>query len=179
MAATDIDTRPATPADCDGMLEIIHEGFESYVDFAPAGWRPPPMEEEREQIATRLADPEAWVLLALSDGRAIGHFAFIPAHERSAGDGPMAGVERPRLPGLAHLWQLFVAREWWGQGVADLLHEAGINAMREQGYERARLFTPAAHARARRFYERHGWRVCDEAPNEFLGLDIAECRLDL
>lgn len=179
MDAGDIDSRLATPADCDAMLEVVSEGFESYVDFAPPGWRPPPTDEVREQIAARLADPETWTLLALSDAEPVGHFAFIPAHERSAGDLPMAGVKRPRLPGVAHLWQLFVAREWWGSGVADLLHEAGIDAMREQGYERARLFTPAAHARARRFYERHGWRSGEEAPNEFLGLDIAEYRLDL
>lgn len=179
MPASEITTRRATESDRDAMLEIVRQGFESYVDFAPPGWRPPPMDGEREQIAARLADREGWVLLALSEGRPIGHFAFIPAHERSAGDLPMAGAKSPRVPGLAHLWQLFVAPDWWGLGVAGLLHEAGTDAMRAQDYERARLFTPSAHRRARRFYERHGWTFHDQAPNEFLGLDVAEYRIDL
>jgi RimJ/RimL family protein N-acetyltransferase len=38
-----------------------------------------------------------------------------------------------------------------------MLHDAFIDRARELGYPRAWLGTPAAHARARRFYERHGW----------------------
>jgi hypothetical protein len=48
-----------------------------------------------------------------------------------------------------------------------------------QGYERARLFTPSLHARARRFYERRDWTVAGEEWNEFLDLELAEYRLEL
>ena len=40
-----------------------------------------------------------------------------------------------------------------------------------------RLFTPAAQARARRFYEREGWALArPPAFDERIGLDIAEYR---
>lgn len=53
--------------------------------------------------------------------------------------------------------QLFVAAEARGTGVAgDLLH-AGEQLIAGAGHERAWLAVVATNARARRFYERHGW----------------------
>jgi GNAT superfamily N-acetyltransferase len=175
-----IDTRPATIDDVDEMMAIVRLGIESYADFAPAGWSPPPVPDERERNLARLADPRTWALLAIDDdGRAIGHFAFTPATERNAGETPKQSRDRPLVAGMAHLWQLFVRPEWWGQGVAAQLHQAGITEMRGQGYERARLFTPSAHARARRFYERRGWVAVDERFNPDLALQLNEYRLEL
>jgi GNAT superfamily N-acetyltransferase len=68
---------------------------------------------------------------------------------------------------------------WWGQGVAALLHEAAIAEIRRRDYEAVRLYTPALHARARRFYERRGWRVTDEEWNDLLTLMLTEYRLAL
>ena len=36
-------------------------------------------------------------------------------------------------------------------------YAAAVRAARERGYAALRLFTPAGHGRARRFYEREGW----------------------
>jgi GNAT superfamily N-acetyltransferase len=83
------------------------------------------------------------------------------------------------VPGLAHLWQLFVLPTWWGRGVAPLLHDHAVAQMRVQGYGTARLFTPSWHVRARRFYERRGWNAVAEAWNEDLSLPLAEYRLSL
>jgi GNAT superfamily N-acetyltransferase len=47
---------------------------------------------------------------------------------------------------------------------AEELARFAIAAARERGFSAMRLFTPAAHARARRFYEREGWV---EAGEEF------------
>jgi hypothetical protein len=49
--------------------------------------------------------------------------------------------------------------------------------MRSRGYDRARLFTPSGHARARRFYEGRGWRAVDERFHPDLALDLTEYRL--
>jgi hypothetical protein len=57
------------------------------------------------------------------------------------------------------LWGLFVRPAWWGTGLADGLHEAFVAEAGAQAYPQAWLATPAAHARARRFYERRGWRA--------------------
>src|SRR4051794_11493171 len=155
MAPT-ITTRRATVADADTMLAIAEPGFASYAEFAPPGWRPRQVRNDRDRTVARLERPDTWALLALHDGTPVGHIAFTPARVRTAAEVPLETGEQPLVPGLAHLWQLFVLPDWWGSGVAPLLHEAAIAEMRAQGYERARLFTPSGQARARRFYERRG-----------------------
>jgi GNAT superfamily N-acetyltransferase len=93
---------------------------------------------------------------------------------------PRLGREqRALIPGMAHLAQLFVLPDWWGTGVAAMLHDAAVDEMRARAYARARLFTPALHARARRFYERRGWSLTDEQWGEDLDMMIAEYGLVL
>lgn len=178
MNEPEIGVRPATREDLDAIHRIVEAGFESYREFLPPGWEPPLREEERSQVATRLADPQTWKAVACVSGEVVGHLGFRQARERRAGDSP-SDPETPPVAGMAHLWQLFVAPPWWGRGIADLLHRRGLEAMTAAGYERARLFTPALHARARRFYERRGWVEVDRQHNEHLGIDMAEYRREL
>ena len=42
-----------------------------------------------------------------------------------------------------------------------------------------RLFTPADQARARRFYEREGWRLEAAVEDDEIGFAVVEYRLDL
>jgi GNAT superfamily N-acetyltransferase len=58
---------------------------------------------------------------------------------------------------MAHFWQLFVRPRWWGTGLATELHAEALREASSRGFTSMRLFTPAAQARARRFYEREGW----------------------
>jgi GNAT superfamily N-acetyltransferase len=137
---TEIVTRPAGLPDVDALLHHVAVGFDSYVEFAPAGWRPPiDIRTRREWEAEVLADPATWALVALVGEGPVGHVAFIPARKRSAEDPRATWQTRPVIAGLAHLWQLFVLPDWWGRGVAQLLHDAAIAEMRAQGYESARL----------------------------------------
>ncbi len=158
------------------MTQIVAAGFDSYREFLHEGWEPPPLDEERANVATRLSDPETTVIVACSGDAVVGHIGFVQGRARRAGDSPIAGPQPPAVPGLVHLWQLFVLPSWWGTGVADLLHRLGVEAMAAQGYDTARLFTPSAHERARRFYERRGWIAVDEQFNEHLDVEIAEYR---
>ncbi len=173
-----IVTRRASVDDVDTMLEHVRAGFESYVDFTPAGWTPPRMPDERERMNDLLGDEHTWGLLALVDGHPAGHVAMGPARERPAGGGPENWRSRRQIPGMAHLWQLFVLPEWWGSGVSDVLHREFVTEATNRGYETGRLYTPAAHERARRFYERRGWRSLGEQLNPELGLALAEYRID-
>ena len=136
------------------------------------------MAEMREQVAARLDDPGTWALLALAGGDTVAHVSFIPGRERTADSGEH-WMSRPLIPGLAHLWQLFVLPEWWGRGVAPALHDAAVLEMRRRGYREGRLLTPSLHARARRFYERRGWYAVGEEWNEHLRLMLCEYRLAL
>lgn len=101
--------------------------------------------------------------------------AFFPGREREA-DQRRLWKQRPKIPGLAHLWHLFVLPQRWGRGVAPVLH-AAVAQIRVRGFERARLFTRSLHARGRRFYERRGWAPEDEQWNSELQLMLTEYRL--
>ena len=57
------------------------------------------------------------------------------------------------------LEHLFVVPERWGTGVADALHEAALAVSREAGAAACRLEVLEENRRARRFYERRGWRL--------------------
>jgi len=173
------NTRRATLDDLDALLANVRAGFDSYAAFAPAGWQPPMVPADRDRSAELLADPATWALIALADGDPAGHVAFFPARERSAGEARSPRRAPAVVPGVAHLWQLFVLPEWWGRGVAPLLHEAAIAEMKSQDYQGARLFTPSRHARARRFYERRGWSAAEEEWNDEVALMLTEYRLAL
>jgi GNAT superfamily N-acetyltransferase len=68
----------------------------------------------------------------------------------------------------------------WGSGLARELHAAAVEAARERGFRAIRLFTPSAHARARRFYEREGWAaVGEEFHDPAPDLVLLEYRLTL
>jgi GNAT superfamily N-acetyltransferase len=174
-----IDTRRATLDDLDALLGDVQAGFDSYVEFTPIGWQPPDIAPDRDRTAELLADPATWALIALVEQCPVGHIAFFPARERPAGEPRGTWRTRAVIPGLAHLWQLFVLPDWWGRGVASLLHDAAIGEMRMQGYGHARLLTPSLHARARRFYERRGWSTAADEFNDELTLMITEYRLAL
>lgn len=168
--------RRATPGDAEAVATLLHTSFATYSAFAPEGWKPPPFGPE-VQLAMQalLGHPEVWFVAAEDDAGHAGHCGFAPAHRRR-------NMKGERLPGLAHLWQLFVREDLWGTGLAADLHERALLAMRERGYTRARLLTPAPQARARAFYERRGWSetaftVDDAEP--LAGLPVVEYGLEL
>jgi GNAT superfamily N-acetyltransferase len=160
--------RRAGPPDADQVITVAYEGFEGYRSFAPPGWEPPDHQEELGRVRGHLADPAVWCLLAEVDGKPAGHAGIMPAriHPNRSDD-----------PGLAHLWQLFVRPPWWGTGLAQALHAEAVREAQVRGFAAMRLFTPAAQARARRFYEREGWTVAGDASDapEF-GMPLVEYR---
>jgi GNAT superfamily N-acetyltransferase len=172
------ETRPASLVDLDALLTHVQAGFDSYADFAPAGWQPPSVPQDREWTAGLLSDTETWARLAVAHGRSVGHVAFFPARERQPHD-HCHWRDRPKIRGLAHLWQLFVLPNWWGHGVAPILHDQAVSEMCRRGFEQARLYTPSQQARARRFYERRGWSPQGELWNQELQLVLTEYNLTL
>jgi GNAT superfamily N-acetyltransferase len=80
---------------------------------------------------------------------------------------------------VAHVGAVFVARDWWGRGIARTLLAAATAEMTDRGYERARLIVPRDHARARDLYERNGWQTVGPWRDERLGLPLLELGLDL
>jgi GNAT superfamily N-acetyltransferase len=66
------------------------------------------------------------------------------------------------IAGHGRLERLYVRPGAWGSGVARALHAAALEALREQGAVSASLWCLVENARARRFYEREGWRLNGE-----------------
>jgi GNAT superfamily N-acetyltransferase len=131
-----------------------------------------------EWFTTLLEAEGSWVLLALVDEQPVGHVSFHPARDRSPHDSRPFN-ELPEIPGLAHLWQLFILPQWWGRGVAPFLHDAALAEMVARGFTRTRLYTPAAHLRARRFYERRRWSPVGDEFHPALQLVLTEYRRPL
>jgi GNAT superfamily N-acetyltransferase len=157
--------RLAVPADAPTIARTMALGFDTYRAFGPIGWQPP--QDMTALVAMRLATPGAWALLAEVAGEPAGHVGLLPDHGDEAR--------------TAYLWQLFVRPPWWGTGLAGALHDAFVAEARARGYRQGALNTPAPHARARRFYERRGWRP-DGPPGELwrFGIPVLgyRCRLD-
>lgn len=161
--------RIATTDDADAFAETVRQGFESFREWAAPGFHPPPPSGEAQRIREGLAPPTTWATIATDDGRVAGHVAFRQARER---DEPQRDI-----PGRAHLWQLFVRRDWWGCGVASRLNALAVEEARRRGFEAMQLLTPFDHVRARAFYAREGWSTDDvPVPEPLLGIDLVMYR---
>jgi GrpB-like predicted nucleotidyltransferase (UPF0157 family)/GNAT superfamily N-acetyltransferase len=163
----------ATVGDAGQLGRAIAEGFQGYLPFAPAGWTPRSAEDETEILRALLERDDFCCLLAWAEHAPAGwagaervgvervgaerilagHVGFLPAASawRAVEDSD-----------LAHLRQLFLTPDYWGTGLAGMLHTRALHAARERGFTAMRLFTPTGQARARRFYEREGWTVNGE-----------------
>jgi GNAT superfamily N-acetyltransferase len=160
--------RAAGAADAERLARLVVDGVQDYRSFAPSGWTPPSLADEVEHLHELLPDPHVWCLLAERDGELVGEVTVLPA----------ARAARPvDDPALAHLRSLFVRSDFWGTGLASALNAAAVAAARERGFAQLRLFTPAGQRRARRFYEREGWKpVGDEFHDPGPGLVLVEYR---
>lgn len=163
--------RRGTEADADELIATLTEGFDSFRAFAPPGWEPPDMETEGARTRAELAKPHTWCEVALVDEAMAGHVAFMPARTH-----PLGGAVGEDM---AHFWQLFVRREFWGSGAARRLMADALAEARERGFRDMRLFTPEGQGRARRFYEREGWTQHGEPFEAGLGLPLVEYRRKL
>ena len=103
---------------------------ESFPHIFPPELYPFPDDEVRQ----RWREFAGIVLLAERDGVPVG----------------IAGVESCWLHGF------YVVPEHWGTGVAAELHEAALDAMAD--CPELKLWVLEDNHRARRFYEKHGWR---------------------
>lgn len=77
-------------------------------------------------------------------------------------------VQATEAPGhkrdLPEITMLYVAPSAWGGPAAAALLVAGTNWIASRGHLAARLRVVEAQARARRFYEREGWRIDELMP---------------
>ena len=80
--------------------------------------------------------------------------------------------------GVGELYALYVLPDRWGGGTGTALEASARAHLRDQGFTEATQCALAANARARRFYERRGWRT-DGATGEMMGAATVRYRTRL
>src|SRR3954465_14126302 len=96
MEVAELDIRIAVPDDATALAGTTRLGFESYREWAPAGWEPPPRSLEIRSIRERLRANTTWCAMALDPA---GEPARPGARGRSPGRaGPPAASASPTRP---------------------------------------------------------------------------------
>ncbi|HWO71605.1 MAG TPA: GNAT family N-acetyltransferase [Actinomycetota bacterium] len=155
-AAPAIRIREGTPADARACAEVHVEGWRwAYRGLLPDAFLDRLSVEDRERMWREgFAEPGervAWV--AERDGRVVGFCVTGPSED--------ADADR----GTAEVYAIYLRPEVVGTGVGRRLFEHAVEDLRRRGFRRATLWVLEANERARRFYERAGWRP-DGAVNE-------------
>ena len=147
--------RPAVPDDMATVADIWHRAWHS----AHPGHVPDGLTAARtlaafhERTPSRVAD----TTVAEVDGRVVG-FTMVDGDE----------VE-----------QVFVDPDLHGSGIAAVLLDAAERRVAAAGYDVAWLAVVVGNARARRFYEKHGWADVADLPYPVTALGtpyISPCR---
>jgi GNAT superfamily N-acetyltransferase len=129
--------RDARPDDVEALAEIQRSA--SLVAFArifPPHLYAFPMDDVRDRWRAALSDPAARIVLAEIDRAPAG----------------LACVRPEWLDGL------YVVPEKWGEGIGRVLHDHALSLVEALGSTQCHLWVLEHNDRARRFYERLGWR---------------------
>jgi len=155
-----VTVRAATPDDARAIAEVhVRTWQEAYRHAFPAEVLETLDVDERELLWTDLLGrPEpAWV--AEDGGRVVGF----------ANAGPSRTEED-----VAELYAIYVLPEAWGGGAGRQLMAAVISWFLTEEYTTAMLWVLEDNPRARRFYEREGWRHDGGRTETMRGVDVEE-----
>jgi len=129
--------REAHPDEAEVLAAIQRDAsLAALAHIFPPELYPYPIAEIRRRWRGALADPAMAVLVAEEGGAAIG----------------VAGHRAEWLDGL------YVERAWWSRGIGVRLHDEVLERLGRSGSARCHLWVLEHNDRARRFYERLGWR---------------------
>jgi GNAT superfamily N-acetyltransferase len=171
VATAKFTVREGARHDLAAMADNLESGFLSYRTWADSRWEPPSRVEMLLGMMQRFQHDGSWSFAGFADNEPAGHVTARPELDEH---------EAPR-PGVTRLTHLFLRRDYWGSGLADLLHHRMLESMVERGFTSSVLWTPSGAARARAFYARRGWQLTGgvEAADNGLGLELVEYALDL
>jgi ribosomal protein S18 acetylase RimI-like enzyme len=111
-----------------------------------------------------VGDPDIDVVVADHGHRIVGFASTSPSRDSDA------------PPRTGELVAIYIVEDVSGTGVGSALLEAAEDAMRRRGYRQATLWVLASNARARGFYERHGWRSDGTEKTEGRSVSLHEVR---
>ncbi|MEE1757766.1 MULTISPECIES: GNAT family N-acetyltransferase [unclassified Streptomyces] len=165
----DLRIREMTLADCHAVAEIRVGGWRSaYAGLVPRSYLDAmDVAEDAERRRAMLLKPGNPVvnLVAERTGEILGWAAYGPYR-----DGEVRTDD-------AELYALYVRPGHWGGGIGEALLHTATDRCETAGHDRMLLWVLKDNARARRFYEHHGFTADGaEEPFEVEGVDIPEVR---
>lgn len=161
-APESVTVRPARPDDARGIARVHVRGWQSaYENLLPREFLDGLSIDQRESKWRRMLveppTPASRVVVATADaGHVIGFAAIGPARDTDA-------------DGLGELMALYLLPAHVGRGVGHELHDAATALLAVAGFPGAILWVLRENARARAFYERHGWTADGIAKHAMLG----------
>ena len=144
---TDIEIRPATLDDLDGLIQdnadLFAEDGVTRDRLRDPEW---PRDNNRTWCAGLIAAPDALVLVATEEGRVVGHLI-----------GTFSPASSMWIAARAELVSTHVAPSYRGQGIGGRMVEDFITWGRERGAARLHVSAYTANSAAIRFYQRFGF----------------------
>lgn len=89
----------------------------------------------------------------------VGYASYGPERDADGTPGPFPNGADSAGACVAELYALYVSPAWWSTGTGRALMDRVVAEVRAEGYPRIVLWVLTENARARRFYERCGFRL--------------------
>ncbi|MET9828042.1 GNAT family N-acetyltransferase [Streptomyces sp. NPDC006385] len=164
--------RPMTPADCDRVAEIRVGGWQSaYQGLVPQSYLDSldvTRDAERRRAHLSQSDGSVVDLVAERAGEIVGWACHGPYRDGMSGEAGAADAE---------LYALYVDPGRYGAGIGRALLQESVRRRTAAGHARMLLWVLKDNTRARRFYERAGFRADGtEEPFEVDGVAVPEVR---
>jgi RimJ/RimL family protein N-acetyltransferase len=157
-----VTVRRAGPEDARGIAEVhVHTWQAAYRHAFPAEVLEQLSVDKRETQWREWLDRGAPVWVAVDGPRVAGFAAAGPSDTEE---------------NVAELFAIYVLPEHWGNGAAHELMGAAIDWFRAEDYTSAMLWVLADNPRARRFYDREGWRFDGTRTDVVRGVEVNEAR---
>jgi ribosomal protein S18 acetylase RimI-like enzyme len=149
-SARDIVCRPATPADVPAIAAVrIRSWQEAYRGVIPQDYLDSlSVAAEVERREGRSLDGQH---VAEANGAVVG-WLYLGPYRADEG-------EEPPGPSAGEVGAIYTVPEVWGRGVGRRLLAYGLGELRRLGLSPVLLWVLVANERARRFYERAGFRA--------------------
>ncbi len=144
--------RRAEPADAEAIAAVHVRSWQAaYLGLMPQayldGLTPAMRLPVWERLLGESSPPRTEVLVAEADGSVAGFAALGPGRDDDVDPASVAEISA-----------IYLMPEVWGAGVGGRLIAAVLDSLATAGYEQATLWVVDGNTRARRFYERGGWR---------------------
>lgn len=94
-----------------------------------------------------------------------------------AGCAAFGAARDEKMPGWGEIVSVYLHPDYFGKGYGEALLKVTVEALRQQGYERIYLWVLRENARARRFYEKHGFAGNGETCTlDIMGEELVDVR---